>query len=103
MSLRQSTHVLKLNCLFRTVQEDDFDDANDEEADEEEESMSWFHGKEMMVSSSNNLDVDPGQSEIDVIRQWFVNVFQPVEKTADLVVKDFKFQHVLVDDSEVTR
>ena len=41
----------------------------------------------------------PGQSprrptEIDVIRDWFVNIFQPVEKTADLVVTDFKFEQL---------
>ena len=26
-----------------------------------------------------------GQTEVEVIRDWFVNIFQPVEKTADLV------------------
>ena len=27
-----------------------------------------------------------GQTEVEVIRDWFVNIFQPVEKTADLVI-----------------
>ncbi len=35
-----------------------------------------------------------GKTEIDVIRDWFVNIFQPVEKTADLVVTDFKFEQL---------
>ena len=46
----------------------------------------------------------PGQSrrptEIDVIRDWFVNIFQPVEKTADLVVTDFKFEHLRSTQSQ---
>jgi hypothetical protein len=29
-----------------------------------------------------------------VIRDWFVNIFQPVEKTADLEVTDFKFEQI---------
>jgi hypothetical protein len=31
-----------------------------------------------------------GQTEVEVIRDWFVNIFQPVEKTADLVSLHFK-------------
>jgi len=31
-----------------------------------------------------------GQTEVEVIRDWFVNIFQPVEKTADLVSHPFK-------------
>jgi len=34
------------------------------------------------------------QTEIEVIRDWFVNIFQPVEKTADLIVTDFKFEQL---------
>ena len=29
-----------------------------------------------------------------MIRDWFVNIFQPVEKTADLEVTDFKFEQI---------
>jgi len=31
---------------------------------------------------------------VEVIRDWFVNIFQPVEKTADLIVTDFKFEEL---------
>lgn len=37
----------------------------------------------------------PGtRTEIDVIRDWFLNIFQPVEKTADIEVIDFRFEAV---------
>ncbi len=32
------------------------------------------------------------KTEVDVIKDWLVNIFQPVEKTADMVVTDFKFE-----------
>ena len=34
-----------------------------------------------------------------MIRDWFVNIFQPVEKTADLVVTDFKFEQMMTSSS----
>ena len=33
-----------------------------------------------------------GQTEVEVIRDWFVNIFQPVEKTADLVNKNVEIK-----------
>ncbi len=35
-----------------------------------------------------------GQTEVEVIRDWFVNIFMPLEKTADIVVTDFKFEQL---------
>ncbi len=32
------------------------------------------------------------KTEIDVIKDWLVHIFQPFEKTADMVVTDFKFE-----------
>lgn len=29
-----------------------------------------------------------------MIRDWFVKIFQPVEKTVDLIVTDFKFEQL---------
>jgi hypothetical protein len=35
-----------------------------------------------------------GQTEVEVIRDWFVKIFMPLEKTADIVVTDFKFEQL---------
>merc|ERR550532_3965646 len=35
-----------------------------------------------------------GKTEVEVIRDWFINIFQPVEKTADIEVTDFKFEQL---------
>ena len=35
------------------------------------------------------------KTEVDVIKEWLVNIFQPVEKTADMVVTDFKFEQIV--------
>ena len=35
-----------------------------------------------------------GKTEVEVIRDWFINIFIPVEKTADIVVTDFKFEQL---------
>ena len=34
------------------------------------------------------------QTEVEVIRDWFVNIFMPLEKTGDLEVTDFKFEQI---------
>ena len=35
-----------------------------------------------------------GKTEVEVIRDWFINIFMPVEKTADIEVTDFKFEQL---------
>ena len=35
-----------------------------------------------------------GKTEVEVIRDWFINIFMPIEKTADIVVTDFKFEQL---------
>ncbi|CAB4065965.1 unnamed protein product [Lepeophtheirus salmonis] len=53
----------------------------------EDDIKSWCTGGDLTMNQR-------GQTEIDVIREWFVNIFTPFEKTADLVVMDFKFEQM---------
>ena len=55
----------------------------------EDDNSSWYSSAITAPSETPNV-----QTEVDVIRDWFVNIFQPVEKTADLEVTDFKFEQI---------
>ena len=56
----------------------------------EDDNSSWYSSA-ITAPSEAPKDV---QTEVDVIRDWFVNIFTPVEKTADLEVTDFKFEQI---------
>jgi len=34
------------------------------------------------------------QTEVEIIFDWFANIFQPIERTKDLVVTDVKFEKI---------
>ena len=57
--------------------------------------LSFFQGEDdSSWYGSSLVGLKRPPTEIDVIREWFVNIFQPLEKTADLVVTDFKFEQI---------
>ena len=67
--------------------------------DDDDASSSWRASCERRRREKEDEEnlAPPGtrpKTEVDVIREWFVNIFQPVEKTADLVVTDFKFEQL---------
>ena len=66
-----------------------------------EEEISWCGDWEKLFSYGAASEALPrGQTEIEVIREWFVNIFQPVEKSADLAVTDFKFERLNLNDHD---
>lgn len=60
-----------------------------QQSSEGEDDSSWCGG---VAGSTPNKK--RGQTEVEVIRDWFVNIFMPLEKTADLEVIDFKFEQL---------
>ena len=60
------------------------------------EDDSWFassSNRKSGLSGGKRRGV-AGKTEVEVIRDWFINIFMPVEKTADIEVTDFKFEQL---------
>ena len=59
------------------------------------EDDSWFTSSSNRKSAlSGKRRGVAGKTEVEVIRDWFINIFMPVEKTADIEVTDFKFEQL---------